>query len=463
MEEISIDHYKNWLKNQDPIFSKAKIPPPHPNRIKIDSRHITPGDWFLPIKGNLTDGHQFIPDVLKRGASGFFYEKSLQSSINSEHLKFGIGINHCLSTLQKIAKGYRSLFNIPIISLTGSSGKTTTKEMIAAIVNISNHCLLSPGNYNNTIGLPLTLLQLQPSHTHCILEMGARQQGDINFLVSLARPTHRVLLNIGSAHIGIFGSVDAIANTKLEIFDDINPSDILIANSDDPRINSWIHSFPSKNVLTFGSSPEATIKLHSSPQWDEIKISTPNSEISFNPILKHTTAGINMTAATAIAYSLDISADDTIYALSRFAGLPGRYKIHHHQDSIIIDDTYNANPESMAYGLKSLAQHYPDQTKTLILGDMLELGPEEQLKHREIGKLCQTIPKLHQLVTIGKLSQFISSELKAKEPHSNKVLHYKTVEQALLERDQWDRKSEVTYAKASNGIGLSKLISSLLI
>ncbi|MEZ4742885.1 MAG: UDP-N-acetylmuramoyl-tripeptide--D-alanyl-D-alanine ligase [Bdellovibrionota bacterium] len=454
--------YGDWINQHLLSFNKIDHLP-QPTIIKIDSRHLQKGDWFCPIIGENFDGHNFIQDAFKKTGNGFFYQSNRKELVPKNLLKYGVEVDCCLSTLQAIAKHWRLHHkDLTVFAITGSVGKTTVKEMLWAILKETvDHSTIncSIKNFNNEVGVPLSLLSLKAEHKYCILEFGARHQGDIRFLCELASPHIVALLNAGTAHLGEFGSKEILRNTKLEIFRYSPPNAHLIAFSDDPKILQGAEECE-KRVTSFGFESHADVRV-----CDEKWLSDGKMDLNMNFFGRqqkltigssHVSYPINIAAACSLALAAGIPLVQLAKSLENFTGVNGRYKIYRNSNYIYIDDTYNASPESMSAGLNSLQKSFPSNSKMLVLGDMLELGPKSLQKHFEIGAHCNKLNEIKYLLGIGpQMKETLKGAISTGLPKES-CLWFENVESALNDFKSLIKDIEILYMKASNSMRFYK-------
>ena len=428
-------------------------------QVSTDSREIKEGQWYLPLKGEHFDGHKFIGSALKSGAHGFFYER--KAPIESQWSAKGVEVEDTLKAYQALATLLRSVCRVPTVAITGSNGKTTVKEMAFHVLSKLGPCLKTQANNNNEIGVAKTLLSLTKEHKTALLEFGARHVGDLTELSAIAMPDIRVLLNVGSAHVGEFGSLERLREAKLELLRTGTPSDTLLTCHDDDLLRSAASSLPGK-LVTFGYSKEAGVCILGVEQQDgryEVVLRLPGGEeIRVHLSHFHACYPINMAAAAAIGFVAGVPAVGIKAGLESFEGPKGRFHVVQRGGLTVIDDSYNANPESMAAGLKTLKSHYQNRKMVLVLGDMLELGDAEKEAHQDLGRQAAGLLPSY-LVTVGKRSEETHKAAIAAGLEASRAIHCSVVDEAvdkfLLVRD----KADLLYVKGSNSIGLSKLVS----
>ncbi|MGH9466929.1 MAG: UDP-N-acetylmuramoyl-tripeptide--D-alanyl-D-alanine ligase [Terriglobales bacterium] len=326
----------------------------------IDTRSLRPGDTFYALAGEHRDGHEFVGAALGAGAALAVVEAERARQFPAAWSARLRVVADPLQALQKDAQRQRRAWGGPLVAITGSAGKTTTKEMIAAVLGTRMRVLKSEANYNNHLGVPLTLLALRPEHEVAVVEMGMNHAGEIAALARIGEPTMAVFTNVGSAHLGNLGSIEAIAEAKRELARAIPPTGTLVLNRDDVR------------VATFGEGFGGTVRFYSAEDL-QTQLQLPGM---------HNRA--NAAAAVAVGELFGIAPDEAARALGAMRPLPGRGEILHHQGMTLIEDCYNANPEAMMRMLAVLAAT-PAERHIAVLGEMRELGSAAGILHRQVG------------------------------------------------------------------------------
>lgn len=443
------------------------LPDNLPNLIETDTRKDLKGKWYWPLVGENFDGHDFIDDALKNGAIGFCYQSSELIDSNLLDKAPNFAVDTSLAALQRLARWWRQQHpNCKVIGITGSNGKTTAKEIIAHIVKAQKNTLYSKGSFNNEIGLPLTLCQMTADTKVAVLEMGARHMGDIRFLSDIACQDVSVLLNIGTAHLGEFGSAEALRETKQEILTQTPRSTIAIVPQED-EISCECARAHHDTVITFGYEQNADVTIKSSQicadgslklifllrQKDAIEVHVPFFHFALEP---------NIAAALALSLALELDLPSSINALTSFKGVSRRFEIKRKDQLTVIDDSYNANPQSMLSGLKSIQKAYPQENLILILGDMLELGAISEMEHKRIGAFIGKYLSTCKLVTVGEQSRFISQGAQQEGMPSDRLHHYEDHQLLINDIDNVVKHGNLLYAKASNGIRLYQVIDYLM-
>lgn len=356
--------------------------------VDTDSRRIQPQQLFVAIKGERFDGHTFAAEALKQGAAAVMISDETQPATPA------VLVADTRLALGKLANYWRKQLRAPITAITGSNGKTTTKEMLNAILvaatGNSAAVHATQGNLNNDIGMPLTLLNARAHHQQIVLEMGMNHLGEIAYLSNIAQPNVAVINNAGTAHIGELGSRENIAKAKGEIYEGLTETGVAVINADDAFADYWRLLNPSRKVLTFAlkNPADITATYIEEAQSSKLTLITANGEVSFQlPIL-----GVhniyNALAASAAAVALGIENRFIAEGLASFGGVHGRLEYKQGMNgAVLIDDTYNANPDSMKAAIQVLS--HLDTTRIFVMGDMGELGSDAPAMHAAVGSYAR--------------------------------------------------------------------------
>lgn len=358
--------------------------------LNTDSRKILPGQVFLALKGDRYDGHDFIDTALKKGAAGIITE-SKYTAQGTEDVVI-IAVSDTLRALGDLAGWWRHQHDTQVAVITGSAGKTTTKEMAAEILELGAGTLKNPGNLNNLIGLPLTLLDLEQGHRRAVLEMGMNQPGEIARLTEIADPDIGLITNVAKAHLEGLGDITGVAEAKTELIEKISPTGTVVLNGDDELLMETASRF-NRTITTYGFGRENHIRAEGITDMG-------HKGISFDLVYKGTSASAcirvpgkqnlyNALAASAIAMCMEEPLDNIIKGLENFKGIKGRFMINVLPgDIIMIDDTYNSNPFSLRASLESAKVLAAENRRMIVcLGEMLELGKETVRAHYEAGAM----------------------------------------------------------------------------
>lgn len=371
--------------------------------ISIDSRTLQPNNLFVAIKGTQVDGHDYVEAALQKGAAAALVTHQVKAPIPQ------VQVEDTIAALARLSTAWRNQFTLPLIAITGSNGKTTLKNMIAAILTAACHddstqVLATHGTLNNHLGLPLTLSRLHSNHQYAVIEMGMNHFGEIEHLTKLARPTVAVITNAAACHLEGLGSIAGVARAKSEIFTGLQPHGTAILNRDDAFCAFWLEQIKHYAYLTFGLHKNADIRatIHHISQQQEITLHTPKGDVPLClPLLgKHNV--LNALAATAAAIAVGIDLLTIKNGLENASSTPGRLQLHTLTNGVkIIDDTYNANPFSLQAAVDTLLTF--QGKKILVLGDMKELGPEAKPIHFAAGEDIRDAG-IDYLFTLGELS-----------------------------------------------------------
>ncbi len=376
--------------------------------VSINSRTLKPGELFICIQGDRFDGHEFLNDAIKKKAAGVVVSDraKLDESLAQQAGIFAVAVPDTLHALQELASYHRNQFSIHVIGITGTNGKSTTKEMIASVMKMRYSTLKTEGNLNNHIGLPLTLLELKPSHEAAVIEMGMSAAGEIERLAEIAKPQIGVITNISQAHMIQLKTLKDIQAAKGELFQSLNEDSTAIVNADDPLVYELAEQLRA-GVITFGIDNEADVRA------TDIR---PNEDSGYDFTLNVLDKAVavhlpflgrfniyNALAAAAVGHVLDISPTQIKTGLGARHKLSQRGEAVRYGDIEIINDTYNANPQSMREAMHILKERATDGRKFLIIGDMLELGDGEQSAHQQLGNEV-TEYGFDFLVTVGELA-----------------------------------------------------------
>lgn len=367
-----------------------------------DSRDIKAGQLFVAIKGANFDGNKFAAEAIEKGAV------AVMVSDASTDAHPALIVDDTRLALGELAKYWRGKFKAPLVAVTGSNGKTTTKEMLTAILAAAagdvKKVHATYGNLNNDIGLPITLLKIQPSHEYVVAEMGMNHLGEIDYLTHIAQPDVAVINNAGTAHIGELGSRQNIARAKGEIFSGLQDKGVAVINADSDFADYWQSLNTVRKSVTFGLKQiaDVTATYQELDGVSLMNLSTPNGKTSFRLKVQGAHNIGNALAASAAAYALGISNADIARGLESFAGVYGRLERKAAVNgAVLIDDTYNANPDSMKAAIDVLAKAAGE--KIIVLGDMGELGADAEKMHAEIGAYAKAAG-LTRLYCLGELS-----------------------------------------------------------
>ena len=367
--------------------------------VSSDTRTLQPHELFFALQGPNHDGHAFVVEAAQRGAAGAVLARAVQTSLPC------ITVRDTRLALGALAAYWRSQFNIPVLAVTGSNGKTTVKEMVAAIMAQSARGCTTLGNLNNDIGVPLTLLRLRADDRYAVVELGMNRRGEIAYLAHIARPTIAVITNAAAAHLAGVGTVEDVAREKGTLFAALGAEGTAVINADDPHAGLWRRLAEPRRCLTFALHERAdvTADYRMDRTGSAILIKTAQGDIAMRLPLPGVHNVSNALAATATTLAVGIDLERVKSGLEKLRAVAGRLELKGGVNgAVIIDDTYNANPASLAAGIAVL-RDYPGET-VLVLGDMAELGEAAPEIHRRAGKLAKDLG-VRRLFALGELSR----------------------------------------------------------
>lgn len=429
-----------------------------------DTREINVGDIYLGIKGERFNGSNFYKEAFEKGAKGCILQdiEISKEDINTYNDKFIIIVDNVVDALQKIAKYKRSLYDIPVIGITGSVGKTSTKDIIASVMATKYNVLKTEGNYNNEIGLPLTVLKLK-DHDALVLEMGMSAFGEISLLTDIAKPTTAVVTIIGSSHIGELGSRENILKAKLEILEGLNEDGALIINNDNDLLNLWNkENSDNHKHITYGIENKSILNAYNI----EIKENGSLFEIEINNkfyTVKVPVAGkhfiYNSLASIAVGLENNIEMEKIIEGISSFSLTKRRMEIIKNSNNVtIINDCYNASYESVKAALEYVSS-LESNRKIAVLGDVLELGEFSKQMHQKMGKEVVN-NNIDILVTVGEEAKIIADTVKDKTKNTE-VYSFDENQDASNLLKQVIKEKDVVLVKASNGMHFEEIVESI--
>ncbi len=369
--------------------------------ISTDTREVIPGQLFVALSGPHFDGHEFVTHAVKKGAVAVVVAQPVDTTVPQ------IIVSDTQRAYAQLAANWRQQFAIPLIAVTGSNGKTTVKEMLAAIMSCKGSVLATQANFNNEVGVPRTLLGLRAEHVAAVVEEGASGPGDIAYLTAFVQPTVAIVTNAAGAHLEGFGSVDVVAKTKGEIFENLPANGVAIINADDAFVGLWQKQAEPRSMVRFSLSAESDVdaEVRGALTADgSLQMVTPAGEVQVNLPLEGRHNAANALAATAAALAAGASIADVKIGLESMQTVPGRLQRKAGiRGAQIIDDTYNANPASLHAALDVLTQCHGD--RYLALGDMAELGEKAEEYHQQAGQQARKAG-VSRLYAVGECSQY---------------------------------------------------------
>lgn len=423
--------------------------------ITTDSRKAEPGGVFAAIRGERVDGHDFIPGVLKKGALCVISEKQPVTEQGNY-----IVVEDTIQALGAIAGYYREQLGIPVVGVTGSVGKTSTKEMIASVLAQKYRTLKTAGNFNNNLGLPLTIFRLTEQDEIAVLEMGISHFGEMHELARIAKPDTCVITNIGQCHLEFLGDRDGVLRAKSEIFDFLPEDGHIILNGEDDKLSA-IREVKGIRPVFFGFEKEDGVWAdHVQAQGlagISCQIHTPQGSFDVTVPIPGLHMVLNALAGTAVGLQYGLTLAQIQAGIESLQPVAGRFHIIQTDDYTIIDDCYNANPVSMKSSLSVLADALG--RKVAILGDMGELGANEQELHREVGSYAASLD-IDRFLTVGPLARYIADGILAEHPEAD-VICYENLQKFLHDLNRQLVKGDTILVKASHFMHFEKLVENL--
>ncbi len=436
----------------------------------IDSREAQPGDLFFPLEGEKDNGHRFILHALEKGAAGSLLEKKELHHFGAVDFSAGkilIVVENSLLSLQQLARFHRSRFDIPLIAVTGSNGKTTTKDFVASVLSRRYDVLKTQGNLNNHIGLPLMLLRLNEAHEAAVLELGMSGFGEIALLASLSSPTAGVMTNIGEAHLEQLGSQENIARAKGELLEFMGPESALFLNADDPHLCRMVEGFHGK-IVTYGFTGKAHYRTVGYRSEDpgygfEAVLSQKEKfrkETFWIPVPgRHNV--YNALAAVAVGCYFDLTVEQIRLGLAQADVSSMRMERSLTKKGFwIINDAYNASPTSVKYALEFLVEWGGKHKKIAVLGDMLELGEVSEASHCEAGRYAAEIG-IDYLVTFGELAEYMAQGAARAGLSLERIFPCKAHEDAIHCLEKLVEKDAIVLIKGSRGMKMEGIVEAL--
>ncbi|MDI6640780.1 MAG: UDP-N-acetylmuramoyl-tripeptide--D-alanyl-D-alanine ligase [Elusimicrobiota bacterium] len=429
--------------------------------VSTDTRKLHRGDIFFALKGKNYDGHQFVPKAIEEGASGIVVER-VSSELDSffPNLPAVVVVEDTLKALGNFAAYYRRQFSPIVIGVTGSNGKTTTKEMIYSILNLRGKTLANFGSFNNLVGVPLTIMRLNSEFSYCVFELGISLKGEMETLIEITKPQIGLITNIGKTHLEFLKSQDDVFLEKSKLVNSLSKGEIAILNIDDAYL-ARLRPNLGCNVITYGFTDQADVyPKNIELDRDEIKFELLIGKKSIKVTL-HITGKFNISnalAASAVAYAAGVDLNTVKTGLERFAQPQMRMeKIQFPSGAVVINDAYNANPDSMRASILSFVETYPDKKKIVVLGDMLELGEHSESEHKLLGKFLVDLP-LEEIYLYGEAMKFVAEVI----PSTN-VQYFKDWIPIIAKlKSRIADPQVVVLFKASRAMMLEKIIDGLI-
>lgn len=421
--------------------------------VTTDSRKIVEGSLFVALKGEKFNGEDFANDAIKKGAAAVLVSRGAKN-ISGVALK----VDDTLTAYQQIAASWRSRFQIPVVAITGSSGKTTTKDLTAAVLSALGKVCKTAANFNNEIGVPMTLLELNETHAAAVVEIGMRGLHQIETLAQFVKPTIGTVINVNETHIEILGSVENIARAKSELVEAIPAGGTVILNADNPwTLGMKKFAAPNVKIITYALENPADLTAENiviDSSSTEFALIYGGARYNFEiPIIgRHNVS--NALAAIAAGLSVGLTIDEIKRGISTLATTKMRFEVIQRDGVTIVNDAYNASPASMRASIKTVAEIY-DNRKIAVLADMLELGKISQKAHREVGAEL-VANNFDTLIVIGELGKFIADG--ARDAGLKNIYTAENHEAAAKKLLEVMHAGDVILFKASHGMHLEKVI-----
>ncbi len=420
-------------------------------RVETDTRKLTPGCLFVALKGANFDGHAFAAQALQQGAAAVMVAADAGLEVAP-----ALVVDDTRLALGCLAAWHRGRMPAKLAAITGSNGKTTVKEMLAAICQAEagdDAVLATRGNLNNDIGMPLTVLGLTPAHRFAVVEMGMNHAGEIDYMTHLARPDVALVNNALRAHLEGLGSVEAVARAKGEIYAGLKEGGIAIVNADDPHADLWRDLNRERSLLSFGFDAHADVRIDPAP-GETLRLHTVQGTIETRLQVPGDHNRRNAAAAAAAALALGIPPTAIARGLAAYTGTKGRLQAHAClMGASLIDDTYNANPDSVLAAVGVLAAR--PGTRILVLGDMGELGPDGPALHHEVGEQAKAAG-IHRLLCLGELSTHCVRGFGAG------AMHFERIEELLAEIEQALGPEVTVLVKGSRFMQMERVVKSFV-
>jgi UDP-N-acetylmuramoyl-tripeptide--D-alanyl-D-alanine ligase len=427
--------------------------------VSIDSRRIAVGDAFFAIRGHRLDGHAFLADAAGRGAACFVVHALPDDVPSTVPL---VMVDDTTRALGRLAAWYRSRLSVPVVAVTGSNGKTTTTEMIAAVLATRWRTHRPQGSFNNQWGLPLTLLAVTPEHEALVVEIGANQPGEIAALAAIARPSVAVVTTVAAVHTEFFGSLDGVRGEKAALVRALDAGGHAVLNADDPRVASMARE-TSATVITYGRA--ATARVHAvGDALDDASglrftLAVDGEERPVTLAFSGRHNVMNALAAAGVGVALGIPLDDVVRGLGSARPVKGRCVWREAGGVRILDDTYNANPVSVSAALETVAAHRGRGRLLVVLGDMLELGAMTEDAHRAVGR---AVAALGPAVFVGVGRHMALAVEQARVSGVADARHATTFEDTVAELVKSIEPGDVVLVKGSRGMRMERVVDALL-
>lgn len=431
--------------------------------VAIDSRRLAPGDLFFAIAA-ARDGHEFVPAALARGAAGVVVHRRVEVPADAAAAVV-VEVADTLTALQDLARAVRRASGARVVAITGSAGKTTTKDAIAAVLDARYRVVKNRGNLNNHLGLPISLVEMRTAPDVAVMELGMSHAGEIRVLVGIAEPDIRVWTNVGDAHIGYFGSRERVADAKAEILEGATAATLLVCNADDPLVMARARGFAGR-TMTFGTAPGAAIRATGIADdgiaGTRARVDTPQGPLDLQITLPG--RGHLYNALAAVAVGCELSVDLAAIAARLAALAPGDHRgavLRTPSGAIVLDDSYNSSPAALERALDVLAASRPEGRRVAVLGEMLELGEASVGLHESCGR--HAARAVERLVTVGgDPARRLGEAAMAAGLAARAVSHVATSDQAAETIAAEVEPGDLVLVKGSRGIATDRVVARLM-
>ncbi len=427
--------------------------------VSTDSRKIQSGDLFIPLKGDKFDGHDYISNSFEQGAAVALTQR--------EDLHYPgkslILVKDTMTAMQKLATYYRSSFSIPFVGITGSVGKTSTKEMIACAIGTKYKVLNNEGNYNNEIGVPQTIFRLDKSHEAAVIEMGMSGFGEMSILTSIVRPDVAIITNIGISHIEKLGSRQNILRAKMEILEGLQPGGLVVLNGDDALL-SGVKGLLTKRTVSYGLEEGVNYQAYNVRSYGEngidFDVTVEGKDYTIHVPAPGTHNVYNALAAVAAGHELGIPTDELAKGILKYSPSKMRLNIIKENNLTVINDTYNSSPQSVKAALDVMEELEADR-RIAVLGDMLELGEWSVQSHLETGRQAAD-KKLDYIVAVGSSASFIAEGAIAAGFASERVAAFQSNAEAVEYLQKILQSGDAILVKGSRGMKMEEIVQALI-
>ncbi len=435
--------------------------------ISTDTRQLQPGDCFVALTGERSDGHAFIPDALAGGAAALVVSREWDNpALSSTAEATIIEVPDTLFSLGEIARYYRLQHPIPLVGITGSNGKTSTKEMVAAVLGQRFEVHKNRGNFNNLIGVPLTILSIGPRHQAAVVEMGVSIPGEMARLVEMARPTVGLITNVQPAHLEGLHSLEEILREKGKLWQGLGSDDLAVVNLDDELLAGFSKRIRARTITYSLKKARGDVRLTGEVTTDggssAFDMSLGGRSISVSiPILGLHHVG-NALAAAAVGWGMGLPAELIAAGLADFQPVGMRMQMHRLAGGgVLVDDTYNANPGSMLAALQTVIHESRGRPVIAVLGDMRELGPESAALHREVGRRIASMG-VTRLITLGQMTLELADGAREAGMPASACHHVESHEQAVIQLRGREVKDAWILVKGSRGMAMERVVEGML-